>query len=320
MHEEFENFYELNPKMIQKYAGSRIDFYLAKEYLFRSRTQWQRYIEEGKVLVNGKSTKSSYHLSFSDTVSYFRPVSTEPKVNKDIHVISEMSGIIAVYKPPNLPMHEGGAYRKNTFCEVLKEVCGEKWAPMHRLDRETSGIVLCSDDSKIRNAVSGDFYRKKISKEYIAIVNGEPEKDFWEVNEPIRQTQDTKFRVKYWVEPDGYPSTTKYEVLEKKNGFSMLKVTPLTGRTHQIRVHSAFLGHHLVGDKKYYPEEDIYLEYYDYGFTDRVKEVCFFDRLCLHAYQVEFQHPHIQKNYLINFKTPSDMEKIWHHLSQTKQN
>lgn len=316
---EESDFRRLGKPIEGVYVGGRIDRYLAKEFLFRSRSNWQRVIDQGKVLVNGHPVKASYHLAAGDEVRYFRPESSEPQVDKNIHTIWEKDGVIAVYKPSNIPMHEGGAYRKNTFCEVLKDVYGPEWAPMHRLDRETSGIVLCSDKTELRNELSGDFYHKRIKKKYIAFANGEAPQEEWSVDQPIIQTKKTSFRIKYWVEEGGLPSQTYFKVKERIPGFSMFEVSPRTGRTHQIRVHSAWSGFHLVGDKKYFPDESVYLEYYDHGFSENVRKACHFDRLCLHAAYLSFSHPGDKKVYEVFCDLPEDMQKIWESLKAPTQ-
>lgn len=317
--EDLSDFRRLGKAIDADYQGSRIDFYLGKEYLFRSRTNWQRVIDEGKVLVNGRAVKASYKLLLGDEVHYFRPESSEPVVDKNIYSIWEHEGLIAVYKPPNLPMHEGGAYRRNTFCEVLKEKYGAEWAPTHRLDRETSGIVLCSDKSALRTELSGDFYHKRISKKYLAIVNGTPSQEEWNVDAPIVLTKNTSFRIKYWVEEGGLPSQTNFKVKERLSNYTLLEISPRTGRTHQIRVHSAWSGFHLVGDKKYYPDENIYLEYYDNGFTENVRRACLFDRLCLHATYLSFTHPGTKKKCEVFCELPEDMKGIWSTLVKSSQ-
>ena len=312
--DEFKEYRRLGQAIGADYTGCRLDYYLAKNFLFRSRTNWQEVIRNGKVLVNRRAVKASSRLDSGDEVCYFRPVSSEPPVNKNLSVLWENEGIVAIHKPSNLPMHEGGAYRKNTFCEVLKDLLGTQWAPTHRLDRETSGIVLCSDKSQLRTELSGSFYRRKISKKYLAFALGEVKTPEWSVDQPIRQTKNTSFRIKYWVEPDGLPSQTHFKVREYARGFSFLEVFPKTGRTHQIRVHSAWSGFPLVGDKKYFPDEKIYLEYYDKGFSENVRRACLFDRLCLHAAAISFVHPANKKTFTVECELPKDMQEIWQFL------
>lgn len=308
------DFRRLGKAIDHVYAGRRVDFYLGKEFLFRSRTTWQNVIDAGKVLVNGRTVKPSFTLSEGDEVCYFRPESSEPQVNKNISVLWEKDGLVAFFKPSNLPMHEGGAYRRNTFLEVLRKDFGPEWAPMHRLDRETSGIVLCSDQVSLRNQLSGDFYHKRISKRYTAFAIGETTREEWNVDQPIGEAKNTRFRLKYGVEEDGMPSQTHFKVKERTSGFSFLEVSPRTGRTHQIRVHSSWSGLPLVGDKKYYPDESIYLEHCDHGFTENVRQACIFDRLCLHAAYLSFIHPGDKKRYEVECEVPNDMKEIWETL------
>lgn len=295
-------------------VGLRLDRYLARDFLFRSRNAWQNVIDDGEVLVNGRAMKASYHLALGDEVTYFRPMTSEPTVNKNISVLWEKDGVIAVFKPANLPMHEGGAYRQNTFCEVLKEKFGPQWAPTHRLDRETSGIVLCADNTFLRNHLSESFYRRRMIKKYLAIVFGKVPQQEWDVDQPIKQTKNTRFRIKYWVLPDGLASQTHFKVLESTDAYSLLEVSPRTGRTHQIRVHAAWSGFHLVGDKKYYPDESIYLEHCDNGFNEIVRNACLFDRLCLHATYLKFTHPGDGCTYEVTSEMPEDLKRIWKSL------
>ena len=308
---DFENYRRLGKPISVHDVGLRIDRYLAREFLFRSRTGWHDFIQAGEVLVNGKTVKPSYSVLSGDEVCYFRPLSSEPEVDKNIVLLWEKDGVFAIYKPSNLPMHEGGAYRRNTFCEVLKEKFGPEFAPTHRLDRETSGIVLCSDRSTLRYELSEAFFRKKIAKKYLAMTLGRPNVEAWDVDQPIAQTQQTKFRIKYWVLSNGQPSQTHFKVLNSSDTHSFVEVTPKTGRTHQIRVHSAWSGFPLVGDKKYFPDESIYLEYYDKGFTENVRKACLFNRLCLHATYLRFTHPIDKKTYEVTSDLPKDLHEIW---------
>ncbi|MBI2603693.1 MAG: tRNA epoxyqueuosine(34) reductase QueG [Deltaproteobacteria bacterium] len=305
------NYRSLGKPITQADVGLRIDVYLARDFLFHSRSAWQSLLREKKVHVGERSVKSSYLLRGNDEVSYFCPQVQEPAVNKDLRVLWEKDGIIAVLKPSNLPMHEGGAYRLNTFCQVLKDTVGPEWAPTHRLDRETSGLVLCADTQALRNELSESFRQRTMEKMYYAIACGLPEREVFEVDQPLGETKRTSFRLKHWVIPDGAPAQTLFRVKERSGKFTLLEVFPKTGRTHQIRVHASWSGLPLVGDKKYYPDESIYLEYLDHGFTDRVKGACIADRLCLHAASVRFIHPLDGKSYEVSTEVPADMKKIW---------
>ena len=265
--------------------------------------------------MNKLSVRGSYLIKEQDELLYFSPAENEPDVNRDIATVWKEGPIAAVYKPPNLPMHEGGAYRINTFAELLKDHLGEDWAAIHRLDRETSGIVLCAQSRELRNQLTQAMIDHQIRKTYIAIAIGRPEGDDWLTDAPIGAAHKTTFRLKQWVEKDGLSAQTRFRVLARKKHHTLLEVQPLTGRTHQIRVHAAWLGLPLVGDKKYATDESIYLEYLEDGFTQRVQEHCLFDRLCLHAKNLRFSHPLVSDmTTQIDTSVPRDMLNIWENL------
>jgi 23S rRNA pseudouridine1911/1915/1917 synthase len=298
------------------HAGHRLDRYLSENFLFHSRNQWQRHFAAKDIVVNTQPVKASYRLKVGDVVSYYSPSECEPAVDKTVRKIWENDGIIAVYKPSNLPMHEGGAYRKNTFSEVIQNEFGLGLAAVHRLDRETSGIVICAQNKALRNDLSVYFRERQISKKYLAIAIGVPIQDYWEVDAPIGLSKSTLFRTKQAVIEAGLPSQTSFKVLEKTARFTLLEVSPRTGRTHQIRVHAAHVGLPLVGDKKYHPNENIFLEYADHGFTENVEKNCFSERLCLHATAISFIHPNSGQSYHIECPMPADMAKIWQDLKE----
>ena len=314
MRQELENYRQLGKPVHEDFVGARLDDYLGKHFLFMSRTQWKKTIRERKVLVNEEVRKGSYRLRENDLIHYFSPECDEPEVDKNIRVVWEKDGVIAVYKPSNLPIHEGGAYKNNTFCRFLQELRGDEWSPVHRLDRETSGLVLCANTTELRNALSESLRTHAMQKTYLAIGIGEASREEWTVDEPLGLSETSALRMKQAVMPDGAPSLTKFEVLERKPGFTFLKVMPKTGRTHQIRVHSAFSELPLVGDKKYCFDESVTLEFFDHGLTDRVKDTVYFNRLCLHATNLRFKHPVCGSDCNIEAPLPPDMQEIWESL------
>ena len=296
------------------HAGERLDAYLGRYFLFHSRMRWVDLIKKGAVLVNQCPKKPAYRLQEKDVISYYMPQAVEPPVNKAIRVVWERKGVKAVYKPSNLPMHEGGAYRLNTFCTVLQAQYGDDWAPVHRLDRETSGLVLCAKSPELRNQLSEKLRDHHMTKVYYAIAIGHASQQHWVVNQPLGLTGNSQLRIKQGVVANGAASLTQFEVMDEKPGFTLLRVTPKTGRTHQIRVHAAWSGLPLVGDKKYTPDESIALEYLNLGFTNRVKEACYTERLCLHATCLEFRHPLDDTHCVLQEKMPDDMVQIWNEL------
>ncbi len=296
-------------------VGARLDGYLAKNFPFLSRSGWQARIERHELLVNGEAKKSSSKLKLGDELTLFAPDRPEPPVDDRVSLIWEGGGVLALFKPGNLPMHENGPYRKNTFTEIVWERFGREWAAVHRLDRETSGIVLCAGTTALRSRLAIDFASRKVTKNYLAIVRGVPTDSSWQCDGPIGDLTDSQIRIKKWVVPGGLPSRTNFEVLDSKSGGSLLRAIPLTGRTNQIRIHAAYSGHVLYGDKLFHPDESVFIEYFEQGQTERVTQETGFPRLALHAEKLAFTHPVTKAQIELSSPLPPDLADFWLGLS-----
>lgn len=301
----------LGGKITGDLAGERVDAYLAREFPFLSRSGWQKRIEDGSLRVNGSVLKVSGRLKAGDKITMWAPVETEPEVSRDVRVLWESRGVLAAFKPGNLPMHENGPYRKNTFSEFILQVAGPEWAAVHRLDRETSGIVLCGATPDLRARLAKDLAARKMTKEYLAIARGIPAHKGWTEDGAIGDLVASQIRIKKWVVPGGLHAKTHFAVLEAKTDACLLHARPVTGRTNQIRIHSAFSGHVLFGDKLYHPDEAVFLEYFEHGQTVNVTARTGFPRLCLHAAAMEFTHPDTKGRERVESPLPDDLQKFW---------
>jgi RluA family pseudouridine synthase len=288
-----------------------VDGYLAREFPFLSRAGWQKRIDDCRLLVNGRGTKSSARLKAGDVLSLHAPPAVEPKVDKGIAVLWEDGGVMAVFKPGNLPMHENGPYRKNTFTELVWRTIGREWSAVHRLDRETSGIVLCAATPELRGQLAEDLAARRVRKEYLAIARGAPKETAWRADGPIGDLAGSAIRIKKWVVPGGLPACTDFSVVGVGPEACLLLARPLTGRTNQIRIHAAEWGHPLYGDKLYHPNEGVFLEYFAKGATPAVVEATAFPRLCLHAAGIEFTHPGTRKTVRVESPLPPDLVELW---------
>ena len=190
----------------------RIDKHLGQHFPFHSRTVWRSLLRDNKVLINGLKIKPSYILREGDQISYYSPQSEEPQVNTNIRELWRQGGVMAVEKPANLPMHEGGAYRKNTFHELLVNKFGKEWAAVHRLDRETSGLVLCGANPELRDKLSLALRERRVLKHYLAIASNGPDLDEVVVDRPIGPLLETSFRTKNWVTEAGQHALTRFRV------------------------------------------------------------------------------------------------------------
>lgn len=301
----------LGPPVRPTEAGSRLDTYLAREFRFLSRSGWQKRIEDGCLHLNGEPSKAAVRVKEGDLLTMFAPVQVEPEVDRGIRVLWEQAGVAAVFKPGNLPMHENGPYRNNTFAAILTEVVGPEWAACHRLDRETSGIVLCGATAAIRAELAEDFGKRRVHKEYLAIARGQPSSHAWEVDGPIGDLVESQIRIKKWVVAGGLPAQTFFETLAVGQEACLLRAKPVTGRTNQIRIHAAYSGHVLFGDKLYHPDEAVFLDYFEHRATTAfVVEKTGFPRCALHAAAMEFTHPDTGERVRVEVELPDDLKDL----------
>lgn len=314
-----EDYRKLGNNICSHFVGMRLDMYLAHHFPFKSRKLWQKLIEQGQIIVNNKPImKPSYRLVLNDKIFYYYPIENEPKVDENLPKIYEKNGVMLLLKPSGMPMHEGGKFFKNTFAYLIKKQYGQQWSAVHRIDKETSGLVLCANTPNLRKELAKMFENHQIRKEYIAIVFGIPQSSTWKVECFIVDDDKSNIHIKKWVSSDaqnGYFSQTYFETIDISNkGFSLIKAIPITGRTNQIRIHAAYSSHHLVGDKLYHPNEQVFLEFIKNGFTPFVKSQVIHHRLCLHAQTITFTHPKTLELEHINSPIPLDMQQLWYKL------
>lgn len=293
-------------------AGQRVDGYLSENFPFFSRSSWQKRLRQGVVLVNERKVRPSHRLGESDRIDLYYPTLIEPEVDRGIYPLWKMGAVMAVYKPANLPMHENGPYRKNTFAEIVKEELGADWAAVHRLDKETSGIVLCGATHKVRQELSKSLAQRTLAKEYVAICKGSPDRASWIERGAIGDCVDSPIRIKKWVvDSGGLSAETSFAVLDEKDGYIKLAAYPKTGRTNQIRIHAAYAGLPLVGDKLYHPDESVFLEWFDHGMSEKVVRAVEYHRCLLHAKSLTFVHPENDSIQRIDCPLPEDITTFW---------
>lgn len=217
----------------------------------------------------------------------------------DFAIVDENEDFLVVDKPPHLMVHPSVPGNPPTLLDGLESLCayeltcGGQLSLINRLDRETSGIVLVAKNRGAARILSKAMERREFRKFYHAIVWGWPEEEEFTIDGPLLrkgEIQSSPIWVKQMVHPDGKESRTRFVVesrfeRESTNGcrFSLLRCYPLTGRMHQIRVHAAFSGHSIVGDKIYGPDENCYLAFIETGWTDTLEQTLLMSRQALHA-------------------------------------
>ncbi|HET6204216.1 MAG TPA: RluA family pseudouridine synthase [Planctomycetota bacterium] len=303
-------------------AGTRVDVFLRDRLPWRSRTGVQRLIREGKVAAVRGSIETTFR-SPSDRVPAAGEVvlavpqprsGVAPPRPIDLSIVYEDEWLLAVDKPANLPVHPSGRYLYDTLIFALyrryrrPEDPGRDIKPrlLHRIDRETSGLVLCSKDERAHLLLYRQFEGREIFKEYLALVHGEPLEEEGTIDLPLAPSGGP-IRVKMVVRADGLPSLTRWRVVRRARGFALLACEPKTGRQHQVRAHLAARGYPIVGDKIYGPDERLFLKALAKELSEEDRARLLLERHALHAHRLRFLHP-IQGGELeIRAPLPPDM-------------
>ena len=248
------------------------------------REEWQTRFEQGRLLNSEFQPVGPEHpVRTGERYLQRQPGTIEPDVNVDIRVLYEDEAVIVLHKPAPLPMHPCGRFNRNT----LQYILGEVYRPhnpraAHRLDANTSGIVLFSRTKHVAGMLQPQFERGEIEKVYLARVQGHPPEDCFSCTARISAASgDLGSRA--IDELDGLPSRTAFRVLNRfLDDTALLVVVPLTGRTNQIRVHLWHLGFPIVGDPTYLPEQRL---------GDTQTHEIDASPLCLLAHRITFSHP-----------------------------
>lgn len=275
----------------------RVDSYLAKKFPFLSRVKWQARIKKGEVRVTSAgrdlttSLKTTYTLKKYDQLWYSQNLSAIEKVrppdsyeNVHIDVIYDDGDVCIFSKPPYMVVHPVGIYGHNNFLTHISKMGYRDCSPVHRIDRETSGILVCARKTQTRRDISQLFRENKVKKFYLAITKGSTSvENHFVVDAPIGTPENSAIRLKLWTHGrDAIPASTEFNLLGKKDDFHLFACFPKTGRTNQIRIHLASIGQWIVGDKMYHPDENVFLEFYEKGYTDWVHKNVLFPRHLLH--------------------------------------
>lgn len=238
----------------------RLDQYVARQLPDLSRTAGARLIEQGKVLVNGQpQAKASYRLRLADKVEIQYDEAKARQIPRiDLPVVYEDDDCVVINKPVGILSHSKGAFNPEaTVATWLRDrlkpelaTSGNRDGIVHRLDRATSGVMICAKTQAALTHLQKQFSQRKAKKTYIAIVSGddiEPRQAV--IDMPIER--NPKRPQTFRVGRQGKPAVTEYLVLDQKDDLSLLELKPTTGRTHQLRVHLRHLGHPILGDVLY---------------------------------------------------------------------
>lgn len=291
-------------------AGTRVDVYLAKEQAAPSRSCVQKLVESGLVTVSGRPVKPSYRVAEGDVIEVRIPppekVSLEPE-DIPLDIVYEDADVVVVNKPAGMVVHPAAGNYAGTLVHALLHHCrdlsgiGGELRPgiVHRLDKDTSGLMVVAKNDAAHAALARQIKARTVVRKYLAIVHGRLAEDEGTVDAPIGR--HPVHRKKMAVVPGGRRAVTHWKVRRRYRVFTLVECKLETGRTHQIRVHMAYIGHPVVGDPIYGPRKPAF------GLSGQA--------LC--AYQLGFYHPRTGEWKEFTIPLPEEMQKAVDKLERT---
>ncbi len=294
-------------------AGTRLDAYLASQIESWSRARLQRLIENEDVLVNGKVAKPSYKLRAADEIEVelvAPPTDVFTPENIPLDIVYEDDTLVVVNKPPGLVVHPAAGTPSGTLANALafhfqKLPGGTSVRPgiVHRLDRDTSGLLVVAKTEAALENLSDQFRDRSVYKSYVALVHGRVVSNTGKIDQPL--ARDRSNRTRMAVVRGGRNALTLYRVRRAFDRFTLLDVELKTGRTHQIRVHLAWLKHPVVGDETYGGGRDNTIR--DPRLRASIRAL---NRQFLHAEKLGFKHPQTGEFVKFEAALPQELTKI----------
>ena len=297
-------------------ANLRIDQFLVSVLPEYSRSKIQSFIKLGQVQIDGKPIKSSLILNGREVINCnFESVKNNDEILKqkiDLDILYEDDYLAAINKPAGLVVHPGSGNYSNTllngllyYFDNLSRENSFRPGIVHRLDKETSGVILIAKNDKSHDHLSKQFSERKVKKEYLSLVWGQLSDAGIIEGQMGRHSKDRKLFT--MVENDGKESLTNFEVLKNFPPLTWVQLYPKTGRTHQLRVHLKSIGHPIFLDNAYGGGAK-YARSFHVKYTQKLnKLIKMINRVALHAHSIEFTHPETDKKMICKAPIPKDL-------------
>ncbi len=316
MKEHFVIKYDKREKIrIDKFlSGIEIEKLLSRSFI-------DKLISNGNIRVNSKECKKNYKLSFGDLIEIDLP--QEPKTDieplqMNLDIVYEDEYFIIVNKPAGLTVHPAPGHYNDTLVNALvynfKDKLSSGYNDMrpgivHRLDKDTSGLIIVAKNDKIHLLLSKMFQERKIEKKYLAITINHPPKDKGTIKTFLNR--DKRDRKRFAVSKEGKSAITHYKLIERFEYFSLIELVLETGRTHQIRIHLKYINCPILGDEVYSGVKTI-LSYLPQNFHKKMKLLLknHLKRQALHSYKLNFVHPITGENISVKSELPKDMKFV----------
>ncbi|MDR3195716.1 MAG: RluA family pseudouridine synthase [Endomicrobium sp.] len=286
----------------EKFERERVDSYLALIYKDYSRSYFQKLIDKRKIFVNDKPVLASHKLKRGDIVSFEFGAEEKLKIapeKMNLDIIYEDNDIVIVNKRPGIVVHPSYGHPSGTLLNALMAHSKGKYNPylVHRLDKDTSGLIIFAKNEKSKISISKQFQKRAVKKIYLAAVKGAVVENMGRIEAPLGRSPQNRKIIS--VNPLAKKmAVSEFKVLARRDGYALVEVRIITGRTHQIRSHMKYINHPVLGDQQYGGSE---------VFIDGKK----YSRQMLHAYNVAFTHPRTSKTVEFKAELPNDMKEIF---------
>ncbi len=287
----------------------RIDLYLTQKEIYPSRSQIRNLITQGKIRVNNNPVKPSYILKNGDVIDLTLPENKELKIKAEaipLDIIYEDEYLVVVNKPADMIVHPAGKICSGTLVNALLYHCKDSLSGIggvirpgivHRLDKNTSGLMVVAKNDFAHLDLSRQIKNHQVTKKYITLVRGNLKDDSGIIDAPIGRSLKNRKKMAV-TEGKSREAITHFKVLKRFSGYTLVEATLRTGRTHQIRVHLAFIGFPIVGDQLY----------------GRRRQGLNINRQALHSYVLGFVHPESKKYMEFSAPLPKDMQELIDYL------
>jgi len=307
-------------RITRELEGTRLDVLIARENLGISRSQAHALIKRGLVTVGGSSVKPGYRVKAGDVAELELPPPPEAKLEPEdipLDIVFEDEHLLVVNKPAGMVVHPGSGVSSGTMANALLAHCGElstlggplRPGIVHRLDKDTSGLLMVAKDNLAHRSLSEQLQRRSIRREYLAVVWGRPGMDEGEIDAPIGRDRADRKRMAV-IGISSRDAATSFRVLERYDVASLLSLRLRTGRTHQIRVHMSYLGYPVFGDPKYGGRRKALRSLPDSLRPRGEALLGTISRQALHAATLGFVHPVSGRYMEFSSDLPEDMRSL----------
>ncbi len=284
-------------------SGERIDKFLSKNLKDVSRSRIQKLITGGKVLINGARVSKHYKLVCGQEIKIedLSSINNNPNITAekiDLNIVYEDKSILVISKEAGMLTHPAPGNENHTLvnalmyhCKNLSKLSGyERAGIVHRLDKDTSGLLIAAKDENVHHRLSTMFSERTVKKTYIALAEGRFKEDKGEIKLPVGRSRIDRKKMSVAIDT-GRDAVTAFDVVEEFRQATLLNIYPRTGRTHQIRVHFNYIGHPIIAD-----------QVYGTRFSSKIAKNMGLERQFLHAAKLSFTHPITEK--LMEFEDP----------------